>query len=116
MSERELRQALTNLLAQTMPCFPDRPMPESLCRAVEAARVALATGGPDHSHPLFTCWNDDHLKSLARIVDSAAGEGVADNEFADAIRDEARRRGIALPAAYGLGESGPDAWRKDLDR
>ena len=68
----------------------------------------------------FYLWTNEQIDTVARAMDSAAGEGAfggeSDLALADALRDEALARGIDLNAAYGLGPSHPDQWRKDLER
>lgn len=63
---------------------------------------------------IFESWSDDQVRSLAGIMDSAAGEGVVDPAIADALYAEAVARNIEL--IYGLGECPPAQWRRELER
>jgi hypothetical protein len=69
----------------------------------------------NHRVPLMG-WEDRQLQVLARVLDSAAGEGELSVELADALRDAAERRGIKLPLAYEHGEADPQDWRRQIER
>lgn len=81
-------------------------------------RFAHDGGFELHPHPPapFDRWTDEQVQSLARLIDSAAGEGEMCFEIADALRKAAESREINLPLAYGHGEASPELWRKGLDR
>ncbi len=65
---------------------------------------------------LFTGWDTEQLQALARVLDSASGEGELCAELADALRDEAEHREIKLPFAYDHGEADPQDWRRQIER